>query len=83
MTIACGSLFTGMIDKMIQDSDNDKDGFVNYQEYKRVRRPDGVWNAGPVRDRRVILRANGRCRQLPHPRAARIWMNPNTKINIS
>jgi Ca2+-binding EF-hand superfamily protein len=42
MTIACGSLFTGMIDKMIQDSDNDKDGFVNYQEYKRVRRPDGV-----------------------------------------
>ncbi|XP_046644557.1 multiple coagulation factor deficiency protein 2 homolog isoform X1 [Daphnia pulicaria] len=34
--------FTRMIDKMIQDSDNDKDGFVNYQEYKRVRRPDGV-----------------------------------------
>lgn len=33
MTIACGSLFfSGMIDKMIQDSDNDKDGFVNYQE---------------------------------------------------
>lgn len=34
--------FTEMIDKMIQDSDKDKDGYVNYQEYKGVRRPDGV-----------------------------------------
>ncbi|KAI9564312.1 hypothetical protein GHT06_008050 [Daphnia sinensis] len=34
--------FTKMTDKMIQDSDKDKDGYVNYQEYKGVRRPDGV-----------------------------------------
>ena len=31
-----------MIDKMILDSDKDKDGYVSYQEYKKVRRPDGV-----------------------------------------
>ena len=35
-------IFTEMIDKMIEDSDKDKDGLVNYQEYKSVRRPDGV-----------------------------------------
>ena len=36
------SFFLEMIDRMIQDSDKNKDGFINYQEYKNTRRPDGL-----------------------------------------
>jgi Ca2+-binding EF-hand superfamily protein len=27
-------IFAEMIDKMVEDSDTDKDGFINYQEYR-------------------------------------------------
>ncbi|EFX75469.1 hypothetical protein DAPPUDRAFT_250448 [Daphnia pulex] len=40
---------------MIQDSDNDKDGFVNYQEYKRVRRPDGARELTCYEDRTLVI----------------------------
>jgi len=32
-----------MIDQMFKDNDLDKDGFINYREFVRTRRPDAMY----------------------------------------
>lgn len=32
---------------MFKDNDLDKDGFINYREFVRTRRPDAMYRTGP------------------------------------